>query len=170
MNSESPLEISQADYHVCAICIAFAQRKLSYRSAQILLRAMTGTHVGYKAYSPLTYMWTTYFAPCEHTLESYNTFADLLSICNARIESYIKRFNEGTLAWKTFPLAPIPSIPAYLTYPTPVSLPSIPARASSNSTDSTQKLNSQKTSLDQLRLRMATLLAKVSNTSSQDSQ
>jgi hypothetical protein len=156
-----PVEVSRYDYMTCAVCIILAQGKINSRGAQTLLAKLNGGLAGYPAYAPLTYMWDYYFASSVHTSESYERYFALKNFCNTRIESYIKQLNEGTLAWNTFP--------SELTneskiFHTPLSLPSTLVPASFSSTASTQKSLQTKTTLDQLRSRMATLLAKESST------
>lgn len=159
------IEISQPDYLVCAVCILLAQSKITESGAELLLNRLSGTHLGYRAYAPLTYMWSAYFSNQPHTIESYTAFNALTRFCNTRIESYIKRLNEGTLAWKTFPLQ---LIPEFEISPTLVSSHSTLVHANSSCIRRVQQLSAQKTSPEALRLRMAMLLAKASNTSSQD--
>ena len=176
------LVISQADYSVCAVCIAVAKHTCTPRQATILLRSLVGMEVRYTNYDPhpLQYMWATYYAARTPTTyaEFYKqteSFQYLKTICNHRIESYIQQLNQGTLPWKIHTLTSeaLPQSQQSIqeltlessTYLTHHSLHSTRARVSSNSTNSTATLNKPKISLDQLRSRMDTLMAKASKVS-----
>ena len=150
----------------CAILISAATHKISRNTlSEIFSRlGMVDCYIPFFKRKPIPHLWELFFAHSHPTtynqfIQQYNCWTGLLEFTSQEDDNLIHQLITHQVPWKT---RSTPESNNSLILPFSHS---ILAHENTNSINSTPKLKSQKISLDHLRSRMATVLAKASKIS-----
>ena len=150
----------------CAILISAATHKISRNTlSEIFSRlGMVDCYVPFFKRKPIPHLWELFFAHSHPTtynkfIQQYNCWTGLLEFTSQEDDALIHQLITHQVPWKTR------STPELNSFLIPPFSHSTPAHENTNSINSTPQLKSQKISLDHLRSRMATVLAKASKIS-----
>lgn len=150
----------------CAILISAATHKISRNTlTEIFSRlGMVDCYIPFFKRKSIPHLWELFFAHSHPTtynqfIQQYNCWTGLLEFTSQEDDTLIHQLITHQVPWKTR------STPESNSSHIPPFSHSTLAHENTNSINSTHQLKSQKISLDHLRSRMATVLAKASKIS-----